>query len=149
MLKRILHTVKDQVSGQLINQIGLSKRQSQKVIKVAGDAAANVIGEEAAQGKTEDLMSLFSRRNEIPMDNPIIEKISALFLTKLSSKLNIQGSEASKVNNTIIPVLIKEIASSFNTSNTSDFTAQLSLFKGSARLQESLGSRLGFFFRRK
>jgi hypothetical protein len=148
MLEQVLRTVKNQVGDQL-NEMGLSRNKVNKSIKIAGNAAANVIQDEATKGKTEDLMDLFSRGDEISMDNPIIEKINTDFLTKLSTSLNIKGGDAAKVSDLVIPELVKEIASSFNASNLSDFTAQLSLFKGSAGLKETLGPRLGKFFRRK
>lgn len=149
MIKQILTSVRAQIAGELVTELGLSRREAKKSISIAGDCASNIIQEEAQKGNTEALMSLFSEDIDSSLNNPIINRIRTLFLTKMSASLNIKGHKSAKVSDMVIPVLIKEIAQSFKTSNLSDFTAQLSLFRGSARLRESLSSRLGNFFRRR
>jgi hypothetical protein len=145
MLDQIISTITKKVGDRLTTEVGLTQKQAQESITIAGESAVHVIQEEAAKGKTSELTNLFNKDTAERSQNPIFSKIETLFLTKLSSSLNISGTKASSIKDLILPYLIKTIGQSSKVGDTFDISTLRSLIQPG---KGSLGEKLGGFFKK-
>ncbi|MDZ7682538.1 MAG: DUF937 domain-containing protein [Fodinibius sp.] len=151
MLDQIISTVSKNVSNRLTKEMGLSSKQAQKSISAAGESVSTVLQDEVAKGNTSALANLFSKEISELSDNSIFSKIETLFLSKLSSSLNITGAKASEIKDLVLPHLLKAIGKSTNVEESGNLASLKSLLKPEAGTSKlgSLGSQLGNFLKRK
>lgn len=141
MLDQIISILTNKVGNQLTSEIGLSQKQAQKSIALAGESAVNVLQEETAKGRTSRLTDLFKEDTAQLSENPIFSKIEAMFLTKLSSSVNISGTKADSIKQLILPHLIKTIGQSAKNGDDFDISSLTGLLQsGKGSWDEKLGS---------
>ena len=145
MLDQIISTVTKKVGDQLTSEIGLSQKQAEKSITIAGESAVNVLQEEATKGRTSELKDLFKKDTAQLSENPIFSKIETMFLTKLSSSTNISGAKVNSIKELILPHLIKTIGQSVKTGDRFDISSLTSLLQSG---KGSWAKKLGGFFKK-
>ena len=145
MFDQILSTVTQKVVNQLTSEIGLSQKQAEKSITLAGESAVNVLQEEAAKGRTSELTDLFKKDTAQLSEDPILSKIETLFLTKLSSSTTIPRTKANSIKELILPHLIKTIGQSVKSGDDINITSLTGLLQSG---KGSWGEKLGGFFKK-
>lgn len=145
MLDQIIATLTKKVGPRLTSEIGLTKKQAEKSITLAGESTANVIQEETAKGKTSELSDLFKKDTSQLSGNPIFTKIETIFLTKLSSSLNITGAKATSIKEILLPSPIKTIGESTKVGDNFDISSLTNLLQSG---QGSWGKTIGRFFKK-
>lgn len=106
MWQEIITKAKDNLTGEIQNQAGVSQQEAEKSINLTKESIQEVLTQEAKQGNVQAIMELFRSRNLANSGNPLMQKITNKHEEKLISQLNIPLDRAKKVQSIALPYLL-------------------------------------------
>ncbi len=109
MLDEILKIAKSEFGGKL-SGLGLNQEQLDKSVNITGETVKDGLKEEVQKNNLDGIMALFSGKDTVDANNPIVNKISSNAIQNITSKLGISSSIASTLVNTIVPFMLSKIS---------------------------------------
>lgn len=111
MLSNILSTLKDNVSGELVEKVGISKDQLPQIFDQIGDVAKDKLGGEAASGNMSSLMNLFSKKDKAGGVGGIQASLTSGIVSSLAGKFGLDEAKATMISTIVVPKLIELVSS--------------------------------------
>lgn len=111
MLSNILSSLKDNVSGDLVEKAGVSKDQLPEIFDQIGNVTKDKLGAEVSSGNMDSLMSLFGKNDNTAGAGGIQDSLTSGIVSRLASKVGIDSTKATMIANLVVPKLIELISS--------------------------------------
>ena len=111
MFSNILSSLKDNLSGDLVEKAGVSKDQLPQIFDQIGKVAKEKLGGEAASGNMDSVMSLFGKKDKTAGAGGIQDSLTSGIVSALSGKFGLDNAKASMIANMVVPKLIDLISS--------------------------------------
>ncbi|MCB0763885.1 MAG: hypothetical protein R2815_01250 [Flavobacteriales bacterium] len=109
MLERIITSLREQATPELIGKLGLSESQASGSINAAADSVKQAIGGGDGIGM-DDLLNLFSDKANTANANGIMDNIGGLLKGKLSNEVGLDAAKASGVKEMLMPMLMQLVS---------------------------------------
>ena len=101
MLDQIINSLKDNVTADLMNKIGLDSGQADRAVVAAGDSVQEVV---KGQGSNlGGLMDLFSKG---PGGDDLLAQLGQNYLGKLTGQVGLDSAKANSVKDLVIPAIV-------------------------------------------
>ncbi len=125
MLENLFNLIKENASESVINNPEIPNENNDAVVAEATKTVAGGLQNMMAGGGMESILSLFSgsqagQQNGL-QNNPIVNMMKGHFISKLTGKFNMEGTQASSVANSLIPDVLSKLVSNTNDPNNSSF----------------------------
>lgn len=149
MLSTIISSLKDNVSGELIEKAGVSQDQLPKIFDQIGSVAQEKLGGELASGNIGSLMNLFSNNSNSSSADGIQTALTSGIVSKLAGNFGIDKNQAASIANIVIPKLLGMITNKNSETPDSD-SSFLSNMLGGGDASDLMGKAkdaLGGFFK--
>ncbi len=119
MLEELFNLVKSAAGSSVINNPDVPNDKNNDVVAEATSTVASGLRNIVAGGGVGSLVSLFNKKNDNQqsgglMSNPIVAMMVGHFASKLMSKFNMSGSQASNVSSSLIPNVINSLVNKSN-----------------------------------
>src|SRR5690554_6117197 len=103
MLSNIISSLKDNVSGELVEKAGVSKEQLPQIFDQIGDVAKEKLGAEVSSGNISSLMNLFSKNDNTAGAGGIQASLTSGIVSGLAGKFDIDEAKATMISNIVVP----------------------------------------------
>ena len=149
MFSNILSSLKDNISGELMEKAGVTQDQLPKIFEQIGEVAKEKLGGEIASGNIGSLMNLFSKSDNTSSANGIQASITSGIVSRLAGKFGIDQNQATSIANIVIPKLMSLITSKNSETPDSDSSFLSGMLGGgdSSDLMGKAKDALGGFFK--
>lgn len=149
MFTNILSSLKDNVSGELIEKAGVTQDQLPKIFDQIGEVTKEQLGGEIASGNIGSLMNLFSNNDNSSSANGIQASITSGIVAKLAGKFGIDQNQATTIANIVIPKLMSLITSKNSETPDSDSSFLSGMLGGgdTSEMMDKAKDALGGFFK--
>lgn len=114
MFSNILNSLKESVSGELVEKAGVSEDQLPQIFDEIGNVTTEKLGGEIASGNIGSLMNLFSNSDNSSDANGIQSSLTSGIVSSLAGKFGIDQSKATSIANIVIPKLMALITDKNN-----------------------------------
>jgi len=131
MFSSILSSLKDNISGDLVEKAGVSKDQLPKVIDQIGNVTKEKLGAEVASGNMGSLMNLFSKKDNSSGAEGIQASLTSGIVSGLAGKFGIDEAKAVMISNIVVPKLIEMISNKNAETSDSDSSFLSGMLGGS------------------
>ncbi len=106
MFEQLTQLVQQYGNDAVVKNQSIPNEQNEGVMNEASSSILSGLQNMLAEGKTEDLASLFQGNNASDASNPVVQKLTDQFSGNLGSKLGIDGASASGVAASLIPTVL-------------------------------------------
>jgi len=120
MFSNIISTLKDSVSGELVEKAGVSQEQLPQIFDQIGKVAKEKLGAEVVSGNMGSLMNLFSKNDNTPGASGIQASLTSGIVSSLAGKFGIDQAKATMIANIVVPKLIGLISNKNSETPDSD-----------------------------
>ena len=128
MLEELFNLVKGASTETVVNNPDVPNEHNNAVIAEATNTVASGLRNMVAGGGLQNILSLFSggqqQNGKSLLSNPIVNMMIGHFSSKLMSKFNLGGNQASTVANNLIPNVISGLINKTNDPNNSTFSIE-------------------------
>jgi hypothetical protein len=124
MLENLINLIKENAGESIINNPAVPNEHNEAVVAEAGNSIMSGLQGMLAQGNAGDVMSLFSNPGNINNNNPVVQQLSGGFLNSLMSKFGLSNGAASGIVQSLLPVVLNQLAHKTNNANDSSFNIQ-------------------------
>ena len=129
MLEELFNLVKGAATGSVINNSDVPNEHNNAVIAEATNTVASGLRNMVAGGGLQNILSLFGGNGQQQnskglLSNPMVNMMIGHFASKLMSKFNLGGNQASNVANNLIPDVISGLINKTNDPNNSSFSIE-------------------------
>jgi hypothetical protein len=119
MLEELFNLVKNAAGSSVINNPDVPNDKNNDVVAEATSTVASGLRNIVAGGGVGSLVSLFNKKDDNQqsgglMSNPIVAMMVGHFASKLMSKFNMSGTQASSVSSSLIPNVINSLVNKSN-----------------------------------
>lgn len=125
MLSNIISSLKDNVSGELVEKAGVSKEQLPQIFDQIGDVAKEKLGAEVSSGNISSLMNLFSKNDNTAGAGGIQASLTSGIVSGLAGKFGIDEAKATMISNIVVPKLIELISNKKSSDSDSSFLSDM------------------------
>jgi ribosomal protein S17E len=128
MLEELFNLVKENAQEIVVNNVNVPNEHNDAVMAEATNTVASSLRNMVAGGGLQNIMSLFGGGNgqqqsaSSLMSNPIVNMMVGQFVSKLTNKFNMNGSQANQVANNLIPSVMSQLVNNTNDPNNSTFS---------------------------
>ncbi len=144
MLDGIITSLKDQVSGELLNKTSVKKEELPGIFDIVKEQATEKLGAAVAGGGLDSVMNLFSKNDNSEGANNIQSALSSGIVSGLASKLGFDSAKANSVVSMILPHLMKLITNKNDETDAGD-SSFLEGMLGGGGASDLLGKAKGMF----
>lgn len=130
MLDQLISGIKDEISGKLQAEQGVSSDQVDGVMDVVSNVSQEKIGGELLGGNLDSVMNLFSDKPNTQEADSLQTNLTSGIMEGLIGKLGLDRSKASSIVNTVAPILIGFLTKKNNETADDDASPLTNLFGG-------------------
>ncbi|HET8810780.1 MAG TPA: hypothetical protein VFM65_11025 [Flavobacteriaceae bacterium] len=130
MLDQLISGIKDEISGKLQAEQGVSSDQIDGVMDVVSNVSQEKIGGELLGGNLDSVMNLFSDKPNTQEADSLQTNLTSGIMEGLIGKLGLDRSKASSIVNTVAPILIGFLTKKNNETADDDTSPLTNLFGG-------------------
>lgn len=127
MLDKLIEIGKQQLGGQLKQEVDFNDEQVDKTMYVAKDSITDGLKEQVLNGNVSGVMNLFNGKSSATTSNPIVSGIVDKFAANLMTKLGVGPGTAQKVTQMVIPFLMSKFSSPSETGEAKDESSLMSM----------------------
>jgi nucleoid DNA-binding protein len=148
MLDSIIKSVTNEIGGNLVSKVGLSKDQASKAIETTGEATMDVVASQLKSGDLSTVMNLFSSKPNNASANGLQNQISNAIAEKLSGKMGLSKTQIQAIISMALPVVMKYVTKKNEETPEDDASPLMDIFGDSAQkfLKGGAGDLLGKLF---
>ncbi|MEO7311194.1 MAG: hypothetical protein ABIX01_12405, partial [Chitinophagaceae bacterium] len=122
MLENLISLVKEYAQENVVENPGVPDEHNDEVVAEATHAVAGGLQDALANGKTEEVLSLFNSQSSAQvMSSPVAQNIQGGFLDSIISKLGINKNVAIGLASTLIPIVLSKLVKRSNDPNNKSF----------------------------
>lgn len=124
MLEELFNLVKGSATDSVINNPDIPNEHNDAVVAEATNTVASGLQNMLAGGGLQSVLSLFSGDNSQQggiENNPIVNMMKGHFISKLTGKYNMNGSQAGAVANSLIPDILSKLVNNSNDPSNKSF----------------------------
>lgn len=149
MLSNIISSLKESVSGELMEKAGVSQDQLPQIFDQIGNVTKEKLGGEVASGNLSSLMNLFSKSDNSSEANGIQSSLTSGIVSSLAGKFGIDEVKASMIAGIVVPKLIGFITNKNSETPDSDSSFLSGMIGGgdSSGMMGKAKDALGGFFK--
>ncbi len=119
MLEELFNLVKGAAGSSVIDNPDVPNEKNNEVVAEATNTVASGLRNIVSGGGLASLVSLFNKKDDQHqssgfLSNPIVAMMIGHFASKLMSKFNMSGSQASNVSSSLIPNVINSLVNKSN-----------------------------------
>lgn len=145
MIDSLLKGLKDQISGEILNKVGLDTSKTDEVVEIAGESTKEVMGNELLSGGLGNIMNLFSSQQNNSAADSLQNSLVNNLVGKFATKLGLDQSMATMLASFIVPKIIDFISNKNEETPETDSTALREMF-GSGNIADKAKDMLGGLF---
>ncbi len=123
MLENLINLVKEHAGDAIINNPAVPNEHNDAVIAEAGHTIENGLKNMIAQGKLNDVLSLFHNQAGIS-SNPAVQNISSSLIQNLTSKFGLNQSAANGIASSLIPNVLQSLVGKTNNPADNSFNLE-------------------------
>ena len=148
MFSNILSSLKDNLSGDLVEKAGVSKEQLPQIFDQIGNVAKEKLGAEVASGNMSSLMNLFSKKDNTAGAGGIQASLTSGIVSALAGKFGVDEAKATMISNMVVPKLIDLISNKNSSTSDTDSSILSDLLGGdkSGGMMDKAKDALGGLF---
>jgi len=149
MFSSIISSLKDSVSGELIEKAGVSEDRLPQIFDQIGDVTKRKLGGEVASGNLDSLMNLFSKSDNTSSASGIKSSLISGIVSSLTGKFGIDQAKATSIANIVVPKLISLVTNKNSETPDSDSSFLGGMLGGgdSSAMMGKAKDTLGGFFK--
>ena len=145
MLDSLLKGLKDQISGEILNKVGLDTSKTDEVVAIAGESTKEVMGNELLSGGLGNIMNLFSSQQNNSAADSLQNSLVNNLVGKFATKLGLDQSMATMLASFIVPKIIDFISNKNEETPETDSSALSEMF-GGGNIADKAKDMLGGLF---
>ncbi len=108
MFDRILSTLADQATPDLMSKLGLDKKQAHGAIAAAGNSVQHIVGGGDGFG-LDDALNLFSSAKNTTAADGMLANIGSVLRGKLTDEVGLTSTQANGVGAMLLPMITELI----------------------------------------
>ena len=147
MLKNLLSAVKGEISGDLIEKVGLPANKIDDVLEITGNVATKEVTKEATKGGLGNVMNMFSKSENNSGASSLQDNIVKGVVANLISKLGLDEAKANMAANIVVPMVMKQITGKNSETADDDASPINNLFGlGGSKKKSGIMGKVNKFF---
>lgn len=121
MLENLQNLVREYAGDAIINNPAIPNDRNEEVVADASSSIVRGLKTAAANGNTEDLMSLFKNGPAAAATSPVAQNIQGGFAQNLMQKFGLDSGKAGGIAAALIPMVLQKFVHKTNDPNDSSF----------------------------
>jgi hypothetical protein len=143
MLENLLDLIKQNAGSAIIDNPAIPNEHNDAAVAEAGNSIMDGLKNMLANGKAQDVISLFNHQGGDIANTPAVQQISGGFIQNLMAKFGLGEGAASGIAANLIPMVLQKLVHQTNDPNNSNFNIQsiiASLAGGGGQQQQTAGA---------
>jgi uncharacterized protein YidB (DUF937 family) len=124
MLEELMDLIKQNSQQAVVENPAVPNDQNAAVMQETGSTIMSTLQSMLANGKANEVMSLFSGQGGNVSDHPVTQNISGNLITNLMSKFGLNGQQAGGIVSSILPMILSKLVHKTNDTNDGSFNIQ-------------------------
>lgn len=124
MLEELMDLIKQNSQQAVVENPAVPNDQNTAVMQETGSTIMSTLQSMLANGKANEVMSLFSGQGGNVSDHPVTQNISGNLISNLMSKFGLNGQQAGGIVSSILPMILSKLVHKTNDTNDGSFNIQ-------------------------
>ena len=124
MLENLLDLIKQNAGSAIIDNPAIPNEHNDAAVAEAGNSIMDGLKNMIANGKAQDVISLFNHQGGDIANTPAVQQISGGFIQNLMAKFGLGEGAASGIAASLIPMVLQKLVHQTNDPNNSNFNIQ-------------------------
>jgi hypothetical protein len=120
MIENLLNLVKEHAQEAILKNDAVPNQFNDAAINEASSLIQSNLTSSLSQGNLQDVLSIFGNSNNLG-SNPLVGNIVGQLAGNLGSKFGVQPQQAQSIANSLIPMVMGQLANKTNNPNDSSF----------------------------
>ncbi|MCW3112256.1 MAG: hypothetical protein JWR18_652 [Segetibacter sp.] len=121
MLENLQNLVREHAGDAIINNPAIPNERNEEAVADASGSIVSGLKTAAANGKIDEVQSLFKNGPEAASTSPVAQNIQAGFAQNLMHKFGLDSGKAGGIAASIIPMVLKKFVHKTNDPNDTSF----------------------------
>lgn len=121
MLENLQNLVREHAGDAIINNPAIPNERNEEAVADASSSIVSGLKTAVANGKIEDVQSLFRNGADAAPASPVAQNIQAGFAHNLMEKFGIDSGKAGSIAASLIPIVLKKFVNKTNDPNDNSF----------------------------
>jgi hypothetical protein len=122
MLEALFNLIRENAGDTIINNPAIPNERNEEAVQDAGNSVVSSLQNALSGGNVKDVMKIFSGHTDV--SNPVVQDATSNLSQRLSGKYGVDGSQASGIAGSLIPMILSQLAGKTADPSNSSFNIQ-------------------------